>query len=292
MAILQPAVPTTYTLQTEVASRVMHMTRDVIDNGNGSVSVNFGARIFPQQITYELDSNNNKIGIYDSTPLADFSLSFNDLMSLFGIRCTLADGTIILLGELLSNFADQIIQNQTGFTGTIDTQSVNIDAVLAAQTPPPIVISGNAGIGGVTLSWTDGTAQTATAGSDGAYSFTVSTNWSGTITPTLTGYTFTPINITYTTLTTDQIAQNYIATIIPPTTITISGSVEIAGATVSDGTNTTISDTSGNYTLTEPENWSGTITPTLTGYIFTPANIVYTNLTTNQTGQVFTPTAS
>ena len=214
MAIQQSPTPITYTLQTEIASRVMHMTRDVIDNGNGSVSINFGARIFPQSTTYELDSNNNKTGIYSATPLADFDLSMTDLMSLFGIRCTLADGTIILLGELLSNFADQIIQQQTGFAGTISTQSVNISAVLAAQTPPPIVISGNTGTAGVTLSWNDGTDNTIVSSSDGAYSLTVSTNWSGTIIPTLTGYTFNPVNMAYNTLTADQIAQNYIATII------------------------------------------------------------------------------
>ena len=52
-------------------------------------------------------------------------------------------------------------------------------------------ISGNAGTGGVTLSYDDGGAKTATAESSGNYSFSVSDGWSGTVTPLLAGYTFT-----------------------------------------------------------------------------------------------------
>ena len=50
-------------------------------------------------------------------------------------------------------------------------------------------ISGNTGLGGVTLSYTNGTLITATSGSTGNYSFYVPTSWSGTVTPSLTGYT-------------------------------------------------------------------------------------------------------
>ena len=44
-------------------------------------------------------------------------------------------------------------------------------------------ISGNAGVGGVTLSYTDGTAKTVTSSGNGNYSLPVSHNWSGTVTP-------------------------------------------------------------------------------------------------------------
>jgi len=43
-------------------------------------------------------------------------------------------------------------------------------------------ISGNAGVAGATLSYTDGTSKTATADVNGNYSFPVSYNWSGTVT--------------------------------------------------------------------------------------------------------------
>jgi len=74
-----------------------------------------------------------------------------------------------------------------------------------------LVISGNAGVAGVTLNYTDGASKFATADGSGNYSFTVPSGWSGTVTPTKAGYTFTPVNKTYSNVSTNQTAQNYIA---------------------------------------------------------------------------------
>ena len=133
MAIQQPVVPITYTLQNEVASRVILLTRDVVDNVNGSVSTNFGCTIHPKSITYEVDTNQNKIGIYDFLDLAAINVTQDQLMSLFGMRVTPADGTVSYVGELLSNFADQIISAQVPDLGNITTQHIDIQAVLTAQ---------------------------------------------------------------------------------------------------------------------------------------------------------------
>ena len=78
-------------------------------------------------------------------------------------------------------------------------------------------ISGNAGVAGATLSYTDGTAKKATSGSDGSYSFFVSPNWTGTVTPSLAGYTFSPTSQSYTNVTSNQ-TQNYTA-IMPPVAV-------------------------------------------------------------------------
>jgi len=51
---------------------------------------------------------------------------------------------------------------------------------------------------GATLSYNDGGPQTATADGSGNYLFYVTYNWSGTVTPSHTGYSFTPANRTYT----------------------------------------------------------------------------------------------
>jgi len=56
------------------------------------------------------------------------------------------------------------------------------------------VISGTVGVSGVTLSYTDGTAKTVTSAADGSYSFSVPAGWTGTLTPTHTCYTFSPVN--------------------------------------------------------------------------------------------------
>ncbi|HJV90785.1 MAG TPA: putative Ig domain-containing protein [Holophagaceae bacterium] len=99
---------------------------------------------------------------------------------------------------------------------TFSPTSTTYSNVLANQaqdyTATPILysISGNAGVGGATLSYTDGTAKTATADGSGAYTFTVPLGWSGTVTPSKPGgYTFTPANRTYTNLAGNQANQNY-----------------------------------------------------------------------------------
>jgi hypothetical protein len=76
-----------------------------------------------------------------------------------------------------------------------------------------LIISGNAGVAGATLSYTDGTSKTATADGSGNYSFTVPSNWSGTVTPSLAGYSFTPSSRSYTNITVDQTDQDYTASV-------------------------------------------------------------------------------
>ncbi|MDO9300243.1 MAG: hypothetical protein Q7T89_02630, partial [Anaerolineales bacterium] len=49
-------------------------------------------------------------------------------------------------------------------------------------------ISGNAGIGGATLKYTDGTPKNVTADDSGNYSLTVPSDWSGSVTPYKVGY--------------------------------------------------------------------------------------------------------
>ncbi len=166
--------------------------------------------------------------------------------------------------------------------------SLNLYPAVDAST---YTISGNAGIAGATLSYTDGTAKTATADGSGNYSFTVSYNWSGTVTPSLTGYTFSPTNKTYTSVTSNQTSQNYTASAV---TYTISGNAGVAGATLSwtDGTaKTTTADGSGNYSFAVSYNWSGTVTPSLTGYTFSPTSKTYGNVQSNQTSQNYTAAA-
>ena len=78
---------------------------------------------------------------------------------------------------------------------------------------PSLQISWNAGVAGVTLSYADGGAKTATSAADGSYSFAVPLGWSGTVTPSKAGYSFTPTGKTYTAsqTTADLLGQDYVA---------------------------------------------------------------------------------
>lgn len=74
-----------------------------------------------------------------------------------------------------------------------------------------VYVTGNAGMAGVNLSYTDGVAKTVTSGADGNYSIRVASGWSGTVTPSLAGYTFVPSLKTYTGIAVNQSAQNFTA---------------------------------------------------------------------------------
>ena len=63
-----------------------------------------------------------------------------------------------------------------------------------ALTTTTFTISGNTSAGGVLLSYTDGTPKTVTSAANGGYSLTVSSGWSGTVTPSKAGYNFSPPN--------------------------------------------------------------------------------------------------
>ena len=82
--------------------------------------------------------------------------------------------------------------------------------------PPVIYISGNAGAPGVVLSYNDGGQKTTMADGNGNYSLSVPFNWSGTINPSLGGYTFLPPARTYANVTSDRAAQNFIAVAASP----------------------------------------------------------------------------
>jgi len=99
---------------------------------------------------------------------------------------------------------------------------------------PTYTISGTVGVVGATITYTGTTSgSTSSSGSTGTYSITVSSGWSGTVTPTLTGYTFSPTSTTYTDVTSNQ-TTNYAA----------------------------IATTSKNYTLTLLKSGTGTGTVT------------------------------
>ena len=72
------------------------------------------------------------------------------------------------------------------------------------------VISGNAGIAEARILYT-GLSPNTTILTDqkGNYAFAVAFDWSGTVTPSKTGYRFSPENKSYTNLNSDQIEQNY-----------------------------------------------------------------------------------
>ncbi len=146
----------------------------------------------------------------------------------------------------------------------------------------------NSPISGVEMSGLPGNPST---NSSGSYSGTVEYGWSGTVTPSKAGYTFSPSNRAYSNVTSDQSNQNYTGTL---QTFTISGYVReadnspISEVVMSGLPENPSTNSSGYYSGTVEYGWSGTVTPSKAGYTFSPANRSYSNVNSNYTDQNYT----
>ena len=139
---------------------------------------------------------------------------------------------------------------------------------------------------GVTIS--DGGTHTAVTGVNGLYTITVDGGWSGTITASRDGYTFSPVSRTYDNVRESFNNQNYDAT---PITYTISGNVAdihgnpLEGAILNYDGGSASTDASGNYSFVVAWNWSGTVIPFMNGVEFTPGSRSYSNVLANAVDQ-------
>ena len=174
-----------------------------------------------------------------------------------------------------------ITVTKSGFTFTADSvQGItgNRTKNFVAASAPTYTITGDAGVEGATVAGTSLTS--ATADGSGDYSLTAPYGWTGTITPSKSGYTFSPTTITVSTAVTANLTgQNFTAAQL---TYTISGSLGQTGVTVTY-TGGTATVTGSNYTMTVAYGWSGTVKPTKSGYTFSPDSTIFTNVTSNQT---------
>ena len=102
--------------------------------------------------------------------------------------------------------ADQSCTITASYGGRSDTHSVTIKNVVTIS--GYVRTSGGTGITGVTVTFSN-SGGTATTDSSGYYSRAVSYGWSGSATPSLSGYTFIPTSLSYTNVTTNQSNQNY-----------------------------------------------------------------------------------
>jgi hypothetical protein len=141
-----------------------------------------------------------------------------DSTNVFSVNATQKGSypTYTLVSINASSFADGAVHTIYFIGETYDqVVTFNIDDVSLVANLTNCTISGNAGATGVTLSYVDGTAKSATSQADGNYSLPASYGWSGVVTPSHACYTFSPTSRTYNNVTTNQTAQNYTATFNP-----------------------------------------------------------------------------
>jgi len=196
----------------------------------------------------------------------------------------------------LMNGAYTVTPSKAGFTFTpagltATVSNANVTGLSFSTVAYSIsgTISGSGGSNAVvTLSGTSSAATTADG--SGNYSFTSLTNGSYTVTPSNSGFSFTPSSQSVTVANGSVTGVNFST---PVLTYTLQGSISGpggAGATVTlSGTSsgTTTADSSGNFTFTALINGSYTVTPSNTGFSFSPGSQTITVNNANVTGVSF-----
>ena len=181
---------------------------------------------------------------------------------------------------VVETFTPAHIDQQNALTSSLSNEvSVTFGNTLSGT----ITTSNSAAVSDVVL---QGLPGNPTTDATGAYAAVVPLlDWSGTVTPQKAGYIFTPSSANYANITTDQTAQNYIATLLTYTisgTIT-SGGMGLAGVVLQGAPGAPTTDANGAYMAEVEYGWSGTVTPVKAGYVFSPATRNYTNVTAVQT---------
>jgi hypothetical protein len=162
-----------------------------------------------------------------------------------------------------------------------------------------VVSRAGAALAGVGFGITGTGASCSASASNGTYSCSVPGGWSGTVTPSLAGNTFTPVSRSYSNLSANQTNQNYTATKTTTTTATgttspklnITGRVlgrNVSGVSFSitgTGTACTSSAANGSYSCTVPNGWSGSVVPSPNGRRLWPKQLSYRSMTRSLANQ-------
>ncbi len=272
-------------------------------DGSYSAAVNYGfsATVVPVKLGYVFaPAQRDYINVDADQTNQDYSPTYTThtisgntgiegvtLTGLPGEPLSAPDGSYNVLVE--HGFSATVTPTKTGYTFDPPTrQYTNVIADEPNQDYTPTIntytISGNAGIGGVTL---NGLPGEPVSEADGTYSVTVDYGFSATVTPTKLGYIFDPNSRTYSNVDADQLNQDYTPTLIA---FIISGNVGIEGATLAGLPGEPLSQADGSYSGLVDYGFSGTVTPTKLGYTFDPNSRTYDNVTENHTEQNYTPT--
>jgi hypothetical protein len=171
------------------------------------------------------------------------------------------------------------------------------------STPPPQTqtysvsgtISPSTGGSGATVTLSGAASATATANSTGAYTFTGLASGNYAVTPSHTGFTFSPTAQTATVNGANVVGVNFTAAPQGSQTFSISGTISPtaggSGATVtlSGATSATVTaNSSGAFTFTGLGSGAYTVTPSHAGYTFSPTSQAATVTGANVTGINFT----
>jgi hypothetical protein len=174
------------------------------------------------KLTFPVPVTVRTIRLYN-IPRSDSSIKvLNTTIRLYSNAAGTAQVASKASGALSENGTDISFNNIRARVVRIEFTSVNgstaglgeVEVIARAEADVPTsTISGNVGVSGATITFSDGGESV--TDSDGIYSISVPNGWSGTLTPSHACFTFDPASRTYSGVTTNQTAQNYTPTFNP-----------------------------------------------------------------------------
>ncbi|MDE2294136.1 MAG: carboxypeptidase regulatory-like domain-containing protein [Gammaproteobacteria bacterium] len=197
-----------------------------------------------------------------------------------------------LTGYTFGPTSTAVTINSSDVTGTNFTSNT----VVAASYSISGTVSG-AVASGVTITLSGAGTGTTTTAANGTYTFSGLAAGNYTVTPSLSGYTFSPAATAVAISTANVAGKNFTASAVVTPTYAISGAVSGAvasGVTITlsgAGTGTTTTAANGTYTFSGLAAGNYTVTPSLSGYTFSPTATAVAISTANVTGQNFTSSA-
>lgn len=275
---------TTATITTSTFNGYYTLSNNTLNNIVGGTVSSSNIPIMLVQVLHGVTGNAGASDVTISwTGAATGSVTSNSLGN-FSTGEVLVPGTYTFTPSLSGTTFSPTSRSVT--ISTADISAINFTPSFALHS-----ISGNAGIANATVSWSGPSSGSTVA--DGSGNYTTNANLadgSYTITPSLTGVTFTPTSQSATVSGANVTNVNFTATV----PLSISGNVGLPGVTVAwtgTASGSTTSDGSGSFsTGTILSAGSYTITPSLSGYIFSPSSTPVTITSSNVTGVNFTPT--
>jgi hypothetical protein len=183
-----------------------------------------------------------------------------------------------------SIYYEWINDDYTGqdFVGTVSTTTFTISGQVTDA-------RSGTGLDGVEIEFFYGISlHTETTAGGGFYSYTVPIYWTGTVTPNLMGYSFTPAFAAVLPVQ-SNVTQNFtgvfnnytISGVVMDENLNPLGGVKLTLST--GGSDITGSD--GTYSFTLVHGWSGTLTPSRAGWVFEPKKRTYNELMSDQNNQ-------
>ena len=150
---------------------------------------------------------------------------------------------------------------------------------------------------GVTVTLSGAGTGTTTTAANGTYTFSGLAPGNYTVTPSASGYTFSPTSTAVAISTANVTGTNFTSSAVVAATYSISGTVSGAiasGVTITlsgAGTGTTTTAANGTYTFSGLAAGNYTVTPSLSGYTFSPTSTAVAFSAANVTGKNFTASA-